>query len=567
MREERRAKRKWPWIIGGLLLVGIAVAVALFLLRPPDNLPGLSGPTAPRTGETATAFVGDLASSASASGRVQAMREAALALATSGRVEAVTVEPGDAVEAGDALVILEDDALERAVAQAEQALAIQQSNLATLQAGPGEADLAAAQAAVTSAEATLADLLDGPSEEEVAQAEANLRAAQANLAAASNRLGETRAGPDQSALVAAQNRVASAQRAVAEAEQAHREMLSCEQQDDGVWNCTPIYPAEMVRPAELEVIQARENLAAAQAELARVQQGGNPNSVTVSQANVASMAAQRDAAQAQLDLLLAGPTEAEIASARSALADAEANLSALRSGPGESQIAAAEAQVEQARIGLERARNNLADAVLRAPFTGIVTAVYVSEGELSSGLAVELVDLSSLEVVLDVDEVDIGALEVGQSAVLTLDAWPDEEIESEIVAIAPAANSLVLDNTIGTFSVRLALNETGRPVRVGMTANARLLTAQREDVLLVPNRAVTPDRQTGRYYVNLVETGADGEETVQPVEVRVGLRDSQYTQILDGLQEGNTVQIGTVTLPGEDEFEEGGPPGFFRGEG
>lgn len=562
MGEVRRGRRTWLWIGGGLLLVAVVAVVAGFWLRSR----GEAGDSARQAGDTATVFVGDLASSASASGRVEAIREAALALARPGQVKAVTVEVGDVVEAGEALVMLEDDALKRAVTQAEQTLAIQEANLATLKAGPSAADEAAAEAAVTSAEAVLADLLDGPSEEEVAQAEANLRAAQANLAAASNRLGETRAAPDQGALVAAQNRVASAQRAVEEAEQKHRQMLTCEQEENGEWNCTPKYPEEMVRPAELEVVQARENLAAAQDELARIEQGGNPNSVTVSQANVASMAARRDAAQAQLDLLLAGPTDAEIAAARSTLADAEANLAALRAGPTEARVAAAEAQVDQAQIGLERARNDLEDAVLRAPFAGVVTAVYVAEGELGSGVAVDLVDLSSLEVVLDVDEVDIGSLEVGQRAIVTLEAWPEEEIESEIVAIGPAANSLALDNTIGTYPVHLTLDRAERPLRVGMTANARLLTAQREGVLLVPNRAVTPDRQTGKYYVNLVERNADGEQTVRPVEVRVGLRDNQYTQILGGLEEGDTVQIGTVRLPGQNASEEDGPPGFFRGE-
>ena len=563
MGEAQSVRRKWWWLVGGGLLVAVAVAAALFWLGPQGGPGDRGGDEAPQTGQTATVFVGDLESSASASGRVQAVREAALALATSGRVETVTVAAGDVVETGEVLVMLEDGALERAVAQAEQALAIQETNLETLRAGPDAAELAAAEAAVSSAEARLADLLDGPGEEEVAQAEANLRAAQANLAAASNRLSDTRAGPGQSALVAAQNRVDSAERALQAAEQLHRDMLRCEQADDGEWVCTPIHAEEIVRPVELQVVQARANLAAARDELARVQEGGDPNAVSVSQASVASMAAQRDAAQARLDLLLAGPTEAEIASARATLADAEANLAALRAGPTEARRAAAEAQVEQARIALERARATLADAVLRAPFAGVVTAVYVAPGELAGGVAVDLVDLDSLEVVLDVDEVDVGFLEVGQPATLTLEAWPDEAIESEILAIAPAANSLVLDNTISTYPVHLALDNADRPVRVGMTANARLLTAQREGVLLVPNRAVTPDRQTGRYYVTLVETGPDGEETARQVEVTIGLRDTQFTQILDGLEEGDRVQIGAIVPAGDAEAEEGGPPGFF----
>jgi multidrug efflux pump subunit AcrA (membrane-fusion protein) len=71
-----------------------------------------------------------------------------------------------------------------------------------------------------------------------------------------------------------------------------------------------------------------------------------------------------------------------------------------------------------------------------------------------------------------------------------------------------------------------------------MTANADLVTAERKDVLLVPNRAITADRETGTYYVNRI----DGEHTEQ-VQVTIGLRDSQYTEIISGLQEGDSVSI------------------------
>jgi multidrug efflux pump subunit AcrA (membrane-fusion protein) len=71
-----------------------------------------------------------------------------------------------------------------------------------------------------------------------------------------------------------------------------------------------------------------------------------------------------------------------------------------------------------------------------------------------------------------------------------------------------------------------------------MTANADLVTAERTNVLLVPNRAITSDRETGGYYVNRIA----GEETSQ-VEVTIGLRDSEYTEIIDGLEEGDSVSL------------------------
>jgi multidrug efflux pump subunit AcrA (membrane-fusion protein) len=71
-----------------------------------------------------------------------------------------------------------------------------------------------------------------------------------------------------------------------------------------------------------------------------------------------------------------------------------------------------------------------------------------------------------------------------------------------------------------------------------MTANADLLTAERTDVLLVPNRAITADRETDTYYVDRI----DGDQ-IEQTEVVIGLRDSQYTEIVEGLQEGDEVSL------------------------
>ncbi len=549
-------RRKW-FLIGGLGL--LALVVVLFLSGVLPSSGAAQQPQQPATGETVTVTRGELAASASAGGHVMARREAALALPASGRVAAVFVQVGDEVAAGDPLVQLESSALERAVANAEQAVAIQRANLEQLQAGASAGDLAAAQAAVNSAQARLDDLLNGPSEQEIAAAEANLRAAQANVARASRQLSQAQAPADQGAILQAEAAVEDARLAVQEAERAHQRLLDCEQLENGEWVCEPgdipflseEEEAELIRQAELRVVQARETLAAAQANLNQLQGGGSESVVGASQASVAQMAARRDAAQANLDLLLAGPTAAEIAAARSDLTEVEASLARLQAGPGEAELAAAEAGLAQAELALQRAQNNLEDATLRAPFSGIVTAVRVSEGEMASGVAVELVDTASLQVALDVDEVDVGLLEVGQEATVTLEPWPDEVLQSEVVAISPVSNAglqreAALNSSIASFRVWLSLPETDLAIRPGMTADANLQTARRENVLLVPNRAIIADRQAGEFYVNRVVTGADGREQLERTEVTIGLRDNRYTEVTSGLSEGDRVRIGPL---------------------
>lgn len=558
-----KGRRRWLW--AGVALIFLVLAIVLggrFLRQRAQEVTAQA-----QTGETVTIARGDLSASATASGRVEAQRVATLALATSGRVETVYVQEGDRVEANEPLVQLEAGALQRAVASAEQSVAIQEANLEQLQEGATAAELAAAEAAVTSAQTQLDDLQDGPSEEEIAVAEANLRAAQASVARASRQLGETQTPADEGDILQAQNALEDAEEAVLEAERNHQRFLDCEQLENGEWSCEPRDlpfvseedEAALIEQAAFQVVQARENRNAAQADLDRLQQGADENVVGASQASVSQAAAQRDASQANLDLLLAGASEAELAAARSSLADAEANLAQLQEGPGTVELARAETQLAQAQISLERAQKNLERATLRAPFAGVVTAVYVSEGELASGVAVDLLDPASMEVVLDVDEIDVGDLAVGQPAQVTFQPWPDEIFDTGVASIAPAANSLALDSAIASFGVRLALPETDLPIREGMTADASLQTASREDVLLAPNRAIIVDRETGRYFVNLVETDAEGNETTRRVEVTVGLRDNRYTEITSGLAEGDRVRVGPVVQP-VDLFQPGGGP-------
>ena len=92
----------------------------------------------------------------------------------------------------------------------------------------------------------------------------------------------------------------------------------------------------------------------------------------------------------------------------------------------------------------------------------------------------------------------MGSFAVGQPALVTLEAWPDREIESEIVAIAPSASDE--NSALVTYDVRLAYQADDLPTLIGLTANANLITAQRNDVLLVSNAAITPDRAAGKYF-------------------------------------------------------------------
>ncbi len=508
----KKKTRRILWIFVTLfVLAGIVVAGGWFWQQR------VAATNIPQQTEIVTAFIGELSSHTNASGKLLPQRKVQLALGTTGQVEQVQVKVGDHVQTGDILVQLDSDALGRAVRSAEQNLMIQETNLAGLFKGAEKTDLIAARATIASAQATLDDLLAGPSEKEIAQAEAALRGAQAGLRAAATHY---EALDDQ--LLVAENDISNAFNAVERARWAHEAIMLRNWKAATSWG--PYTPqAGAYRTAQINH----------QAAIARY----NLTKLDINNSGYRAAQAQVARAEATLAALTKEKT-VQIAATRAQLVQAKVRLDSLLDGTSQEQITIAEAQVQRAKIALQGAQDRLENATLTAPFDGVVTKVYLTVGEWASGLAVELLDNSSLKVVLDVDEIDIGSLHLGQEAIITLETWPDVELTGELVLIAPRAK---VSMDIVVYEVHLSIDAGDLPIRAGMTANANLIIANQNDALLIPNRAIIADRKEGKYYVYKVEG-----ETSTKVEVTIGLRDSSHTQIIGGLEEGDKVSIGEI---------------------
>jgi HlyD family secretion protein len=354
-----------------------------------------------------------------------------------------------------------------------------------------------AQAALKLAQAQLAQIEAGPHPEDVAAAEANLHAIEAQVSAATATRDQLAAGPTAAQIAAAQAQVAAMKL---------QYEVTLDEHDQIVHN-----PGDEDRKeqARYDLYSAEKALAAAQAQLDLLLAGADADQLRAAQANVDAITAQQDAAQARLDLLLAGATE--------------------------EQIADVEAMVTQAQIALEQAEQALEDTALLTPFDGIVAAVNVTAGETPPlGLpAITLLNTSEFHITVSVDELDVGRLVKGQSAQVTLDALPDITLAGTVERIAPVAN---FEGGVVYYDVTIALGDTDDPVRADMTANATIVVEELADVLTIPTWVVRVDRDTGQTYVHR-QTGNDFER----VDVTLGVRYAGVAQVLGGLSEGDQV--------------------------
>src|SRR4030095_11997566 len=172
--------------------------------------------------------------------------------------------------------------------------------------------------------------------------------------------------------------------------------------------------------------------------------------------------------------------EHDLALKKSQLDDAQREFDRLNNGNTE-DIAAAQARVDAAQATLNLAR-------VIAPFAGRVTEAYPLVGDqVSAGAnAFRLDDLTSLLVDVEVSEVDINSVEVGQPVSLSFDAILGKEYHGEVVKVAQTGTSV---QGVVNFKVTVELIDADEDVKPGMTAAATITISELEDVLLVPNRA------------------------------------------------------------------------------
>lgn len=237
---------------------------------------------------------------------------------------------------------------------------------------------------------------------------------------------------------------------------------------------------------------------------------------------------------------------AEYDRARTSLDAARANVTAI------------EQRIQQARANLAAARDTLSKTTMTAPMSGIVTALPVEEGEVAvigtmnnpGTKLLTIADMSVVEAVMDVDETDVPAVEVGQRANVTIDAYPNKTFPGVVTEVASSPISrggLGGGSEAVNFEVKIQLDDPPAGVRPGFSASADIITGTRSNVVAIPIQALVvrekPDSAPGK---TVDEEGVyvfkDG--TAQFVPVETGLAGEANIEIVEGLSADQQIVTG-----------------------
>ena len=218
------------------------------------------------------------------------------------------------------------------------------------------------------------------------------------------------------------------------------------------------------------------------------------------QAQIAQGAASVSSARANLETARATLANAEADYVRKAdlaktqlIARSDLDLAKAARDQARAQVAAAQAQITQQQASTQTSQLNLQRTVIRSPVDGVVLTRSIEPGQtVAASLQAPVLfqiaeDLSKMEIVLQIDEADIGQVKAGQGVNFTVDAFPDRAFRGQVQQVRLSATNT---NNVITYPVVVSVDNRDEVLLPGMTANAEIEVSRRDDVLKLPNAAL-----------------------------------------------------------------------------
>ncbi len=240
-------------------------------------------------------------------------------------------------------------------------------------------------------------------------------------------------------------------------------------------------------------------------------------------------------------------------------------------------VKSAEGGVDQNLGSFSQARTNLRYSTIKSPVDGIVVSRNVDVGQTVAAsfqtptLFTIAQDLTKMQIDTSVDEADIGKVRVGQSAVFTVDAYPETQFRG---VVAQVRNAPIITQNVVTYDVVITLENRELKLKPGMTANVNIEVMRKDNVLKVPSAALRFRPKAATEISGSPEAGAqrrvsrpagqkvyvlkDGKPVRVPV--KTGATDDSYVEVVSGnVHEGDEVIVEQVSA-GKKKSETARPP-------
>lgn len=496
-------------------------------------------------------------------GRVTSTQNAVLYWEIPGKIEQVMVAPGMRVAAGDVLATLETKSLPSYVILAQSDLIKTQKTLDNLY--QSQTQQALALKAVSDAQEALEDALDPEYAQaqvlvEIANSQAAVEKAQQQYDILTTKIPPSAIDQAYANLLLAKNKLDQTRESLQKIEQ--QMMFGAAGIPDFLPDTFKAQVRTDLRKALRQAfeglqIQLAQDQLAYENSLARYNNLLEPPDaleVKIAEVGLSTAQAQLEDAKIQWERVKDGPDASEIAVRKAVLVDAQREWERLKDGPDLDDIAVLEAQVAAFQAIINQKK-------IYAPFDGVITLVQAQAGDYvkPGTLAFRIDDISHRYVELEISEIDINQIEVGQDVFLTFEAVMAKTYHGKVVEVP-----LVGNERLGaiTFPVNVELLDADDDIRIGMASEVEIVIRQKENVLTIPNRSVRVldgekvvyvlgkdlSKSASRSWLwNLASPFIDVftmDTGVHPVRIELGETSSKMSEIIDGdLQPGNQVVI------------------------
>ena len=223
-------------------------------------------------------------------------------------------------------------------------------------------------------------------------------------------------------------------------------------------------------------------------------------------------------------------------------------------------IQSASESLRSAEISMQNLQDTMNNYTITAPISGTIIEKDAKVGDaVKTGDTLCIVyDLSYLEMSINVDELQISSISVGQQVQITADAVPDKTYVGTVTRVSMKGAS---NGGTTTYPVSIRIDDTDG-LRPGMNANAEIVVAEAKNALVVPNAAVV----RGSYVLVTkdspsaanADTAMEAPEGFVYVPVKTGVSDDDYTQIVSGIQEGDTIGYNPSSVSSDSYYDDGG---------